>query len=423
VRNRRDVAKIVDSMIRYADFDPFDWEDPGNHFDTLTLWNGLPYENLKHLFTQNALYATPEQRFEFILGNLLQLRESVDSGQECIDLLLMEYEKLRSSPTGQSKWDFYFTLLQHLVFHWLDRMEGSGRGPAFKISRALKLTNDLWRRDREGTALDTVARYDGSMVSQWLGLLSANGVNLPQYVRYEQAQHPDGLINQGPDVCCRVIEVAFNLGELEDDLGIEISNFCDPRFEHLDPDFRCEVSRRRELCISKIDDAFIGGDGKPLASIPGSWTTTLKPNSDLLVTLKFYEHGWQYTDLLEAPCSLWKDGSDAMSQESSDLDSSADDAETLDSDDKADEVVGRKNDQSPNSKMGNIETESSQKSPHSGREAPVRNDSEQFENRSYGGPASKSPCSGKEAPNPRYPHSKTKLPANKAPCSWEKAPF
>jgi hypothetical protein len=58
-----------------------------------------------------------------------------------------------------------------------------------------------------------------------------------------------------------------------------------------------------------MDDALISEDGRPLTSIPGSWTTTLKPNSEQPVALKFYEHGWQYTDFLEAPYKLWEEHS------------------------------------------------------------------------------------------------------------------
>jgi hypothetical protein len=209
VMHRKDIASIVDTIIRYANFDPFYWEDLNRSFDALTLWNGLPYENLNYLLAMKDSYTTPEQRYDLILGNILQLRDSVESNQECIDLLLIEYEKLRSTTKAHDGWHYNFTLLQHLVFHWLDRNEGLGRGANLKISRALKLTNDLWRRDREGTILDIVARYDGGMVSKWLRFLSQSGVDISEYCRYERAQHPEGIINQGPSACCRIIEVKF----------------------------------------------------------------------------------------------------------------------------------------------------------------------------------------------------------------------
>ena len=411
VKNRENIAQIVDTMIRYADFDPFDWEDPSKSFDTLTLWNGLPWDNLRHLFAQNAFYATPEQRFDFILGNLLQLRDSIESSQECIDLLLVEYEKLQSGtyPNGGG-WRYNFTLLQHLVFHWLDRSEGLGRGPALKISHALKLTNDLWRRGREGTALDTVARYDGSMVGRWLKLLSQNEIDLYEYGHYEQAQHLDGFIDQGPDICCRIIEVKFKFPEVGETLAIEIKNICDPRYEHLDSEYRCATSRRRELCISQMDGAFIGDDGKPLATMPGSWTHKLKPNSELPVALKSYEHGWQYTDFLEAPYKLWdEDLSGSTSQDSVDLESiSGDDNETLDTtEDEAGEIARGMEELSTHSQKGDIDKEPTQKSPHSGREAP----------------GSKSPCSGKETPDEKYPHSKVEGPTQRSPRSGKEAPI
>lgn len=399
VRDRHNIAKILDAMIRYGDFDPFDCEDQRRSFDVLTLWNGLPYENLWHIFLQHALYATPEQRFDFILGNMLQLRDSTELSQECIDLLLMEYEKLRSCPIKQNGWRYNFTLLQHLIFHWLDRNEGLGRGPGLKISRALKLTNDLWRRDREGTALDTVARYDDTMVRKWLRILSTNGVDLFEYGEYEQAQHPEGLINQGPDACCRHIEVSFEFGGLDEDLVIDIQNICDPRFQYLHPQYRCESYRRRELCISQMDDAFIR-DGKPLSSIPGSWTTTLKPNSELHVALKLYEHGWQYTDFLEAPYKLWDEELMGLESQGSRDAKLASDTEILVNTDNEFEDVLEEKEKVPSLSVIEIDIDKgpAQKSPRSGREAPAKNSVECSQGSSQQSPKFKSPCSGKEAP-------------------------
>jgi hypothetical protein len=409
-------------MIRYADFDPFDWEHSSKSFDALTLWNGLPYENLWHLFAQNTFYATPEQRFDFILGNLLQLRDSVELSRESIDLLMIEYEKLRSCPSTKAGWRYNFTLLQHLVFHWLDRNEGLGRGPKLKISRALKLTLDLWRRDREGTALDTVARYDGSMVGKWLKLLSANGVNLSEYGEYEQAQHKDGLIDQGPDACCRILEVSFKFGN--EDLVIEIQNICKPHFQYLHPEYRCESYRRREFCISQMDDAFIDGNGKPFTSIPGSWTTTLKPNSELPLALKYYEHGWQYTDFLEAPYKLWDEGASESEWSNGSESVCGDDTATLDTTD--DEWEGFVEDEedlvSPNVGWVDIDKGPIQKSPRSGREAPAEYGIEYSAEDPQQSPGFKSPCSGKEAPDDNPPTFKAKGPNQKSPCSGMEAP-
>lgn len=424
VNNRRDVASIVDTMIHYADFDPFDWEYQDQSFDTLTLWNGLPYENLRYLSRIKDCYTTPEQRFDFILGNILQLRDSVESNQECIDLLLTEYEKLRSTTKSHDGWRYNFTLLQHLVFHWLDRNEGLGRGAGLKISRALKLTNDLWRRDREGTVLDTVARYDGKMASKWLAFLSQEGVDMSEYRQYEQAQHPEGIIDQGPDICCRIIEVKFR--GTDDDLDLEVWNACDPHFQHLDSEYRCAASRRRELCISKMDDAFIGDDGKPLASIPGSWTMTLKPNSELPVALKLYEHGWQYTDLLEAPYKLWEDDwseseSESGPRESFEVDSVCGDG-TDTSEDEDEDIFGEKKRPMPRcSKKDIVDNGPDQKSPRSGWEAPVNNTGYSQRN-SKGTPTSKSPSSGHVTPNNCLPLPKARGPTLKTPCSGKEAP-
>lgn len=318
LQNRQEIAKIVDIMIHCASFDPFEWTDASNNFESFTLWNGLPYENLVYLLTQESFYVEPTRRFDLILSNLLQLHDSVTNYVDCVNLLLSAYESLRSSTNDQ--WGYNFTLLQHLVVHWLDDSEGHGRGPGLKIARALKLTADLWRCDKEGTALDIVARYDAKRISEWLGFLSNNGVNIRDYGRYEEAQHPQNVIYQGPDACCRIVTVHFHFADSKNSLTIEIDNVCDPHFEYLHPEYRCGVSRRRELCISHLDEVFIGVDGKPITSVPGSWTTTLKPNSQLPIALRFYEHGWQYMDFLEPNDHIWEEGElDAELQEASEL--------------------------------------------------------------------------------------------------------
>jgi len=337
LEQRQDISKIVDTMVRHANFDPFEWtnSDDVNIFDALTLYNGLPYDNLHYLLVQDAFYVPVDQRLEFILGNVLLGRSSAEASIKGIDLLLVQYEKLRTDEATKDEWVYHFTLLQHLVFDWIDGNPGCAEA-GLKISRALKLTNDLWRRQSEGTPLDTLARFGEKMIPRWLKFLSENGVNLSEYGHYEEAQHPDGTINQGPGQCCRIINVAFNFGEADDDLFIEVNNICDPRFEHLNPEYRCEASRKRESCISKMENVIIDGDGKPRKELPGGWNLPMKPNSDLPVVLRWYNDGWQFVDSLEERDILYDDDTDTTSGRSdiSDLEAPLEGSDLLDTPDE-----------------------------------------------------------------------------------------
>jgi len=298
--NRSTIVKVLDALLRHTDLDPFDFNDPIYGRETITLWNGVPFDILHYLFSQDIFYTTRQQSCSFIWENLIKYEDD-DASCAAVDFLLEAYEKLTSSNATGSSWPYVQTLLQNLIRLWIRLwiMDDPGfRGSAKKISRALKLTNDLYRQYDGGTPLDLIASMDNSKIGPWLRLLSENEINLSEYRRYEHSQHLDGIINQGLGSCCRIITVEFKFGENEDDLVIEAHNICDPRFAHLDPNYRCEPGRSRENCISQTDAAFIGDDGKPLASLPGSWNSTMKPNSELLLVSTDRSLRLLYTDYL-----------------------------------------------------------------------------------------------------------------------------
>jgi len=293
--NDPNIVQILDAFLRHTDLDPFDFKDRINGLDAISLWNGIPYDILPYLFSRDMFYATREQSCFFILENILQYNDQ-ESSHDGMNFLLIEYEKLWDFKVIDSRW-LCDTLLQTLVPDWIWddlRLKGSAR----KISRVLKLTNDLYHRSDGGTPLDTIAKINVDKIGPWLRLLQENDINLSEYGRHEESQHLDGIIYQGSDICCRAITVEFKFGETDNDLVIEAHDICDPRFAHLDPNYRCEAGRQRENCISQMDDAFIDEDGKPIASLPGSWSSTMKPNSDLLLVIGTRLEGLLYTDCL-----------------------------------------------------------------------------------------------------------------------------
>lgn len=174
-----------------------------------------------------------------------------------------------------------------------------------KISRAFELTGDLFRTEGAGTTLDTVAGINGNIVQNWLDLLRKNGVDLGQYIRYEQSQHPDGVVKQ-PRECCRIIYVKFFGVEDEDELGITLTNVCNPCYEHLDPEYRCDKLGPRENCISQIDPVFVGDDGRPVPALPGSWTPRFKPNKELHRVFRGEGSRWMYVENVLPRDLLWE---------------------------------------------------------------------------------------------------------------------
>lgn len=117
-----------------------------------------------------------------------------------------------------------------------------------------------------------------------------------KYISYEQGQHPEGLVYQGEDICCREIRIKLCYDEGHEEVEIFVENVCDPRYTHLDPQYRCEERRCRESCISQMDESLIDESGKPKHGLPGSWDASLKSNAELPLVFRYRNH--EYVDFL-----------------------------------------------------------------------------------------------------------------------------
>jgi hypothetical protein len=304
---RKEIAKMVDTLVRDGGLDPFDWRDEVSNCDTLTLWRGLPHENLRYLLFQNDVPVTAEQYYNFILDNLLWLGHSAEAFQDSVDLLISQYTRMRRGPATREGWPYRTSLLQYLISSWLLTYGHSLFEEEDKISRCLILTNELYDRSEDGTSLDYIARLDENKIGSWLGILSRSRIDVCEYLRYESDQHPDGIVFQGMYRCCRNISLKFQHGENNTIVGVEVENVCAPEFRHLDPEYRCEISKSRQRCITQMDEIIVDDCGKPIASAPGSWMATLKPNSGLIFVNRNLGAGWQYVDLAEESDLLWDD--------------------------------------------------------------------------------------------------------------------
>ncbi|KFX92234.1 hypothetical protein V490_05501 [Pseudogymnoascus sp. VKM F-3557] len=198
----------------------------------------------------------------------------------------------------------------HSVGHWCwDKENGDEQTEDVerKIEQILKLTKDLYRIDNYGrTALGCIlcyASHDKShtitLISNWLLLLSKNGVDSHEYLRQEIQRHPNGY---KVDNCCRSIKLTVCFNDVGNGLHFDIENVTRSIYRHLDPVYLCEAWRRRgpkpgstSTCLSRVDEGLIY-DGRPLPSASGSWATAIKPNSELeLVNWKWI--GWLYIPL------------------------------------------------------------------------------------------------------------------------------
>lgn len=128
-------------------------------------------------------------------------------------------------------------------------------------------------------------------------LLSKNGVNSHKYLRQEMHRHLDGYKVED---CCRSIKLAVSFKDAENGVQFDIENVTRSIYKHLDPAYLCEAWRRRDhhlgsmsTCLSVVDEGLIH-NGRPLPSAPGSWVTTMKPNTELELVNRD-ETGWEYT--------------------------------------------------------------------------------------------------------------------------------
>lgn len=297
------IAEIIDALIHDASFDPFACSFLDTARTTCTLFNGLPYENIRMLFLTES-YVSLERRYIFIAEHLLAIENDIVNGLESVDFLLTHYERLRNIKDSSCRWPYVETILQQLVGAWVTSTEQSRLSWEVKIFRALELTSDLFRTGSAGTVLDTVALMKGILVQHWLEILHKNGVDLEHYIRYEQSQHLGGTIMQ-LFTCCRIIHMQFSYAEDGSHATATISNVCNPRYEHLDSDYRCEDYIRREICISQMDPIFVGNNGRLLSPLPGSWTPSLKSNKDLRLVRRYAGDGWMYVENMWLTDQIW----------------------------------------------------------------------------------------------------------------------
>lgn len=302
---RKEIAKIFDTLVQDTPFDPFDYPDQLEGYEsfTLTLFNGLPHENLKYLLSQDSHLINASDCFVLIYENLLVLDDTVDDFQNCVDLLLTKYEAMRQDLVTCKEWHHRVKILQIFLSQWIFEITNIS-GAELKISRCLTLTEDLYRNDGLGTPLDLIARLVPEKVGSWLELLTRNGIDISEYLQYEYDKHPDKIVYQGRYQCCRKIFLHFQQGE-SGISGVEVDNVCDPQYEHFHPEYRCETGRSRERCITKFPDIMIDEDGRPSQPVPGSWLGALKSNSESFLVFQTGWIGLQYVDFLGANGYFW----------------------------------------------------------------------------------------------------------------------
>jgi hypothetical protein len=300
------VAEIMDTIIQEGSFDPMDWHNPILNHKTCTLYYGLPYENLRILFGKE-FYASSRERYDCIVDNMLGITQFGENGLDCINFLLTQYASLRYDEKTCQEWPYQATLLQILISHWLIATGYRQSEWETKISRALALTPDLYWVEEAGTTLDAIANVHGNPLPSWLRLLSRSGIDLQEYVLYEHSKHPEGLI-QIWEPCCRLIHVQFvcSSGDGASNANIVLNNVCDPSYEHLDPEYRCDAYYPMENCISQRDPIFVAEDGKPIPPLPGSWAPSLRPKRELDLIISREKNSWIYVDCLKSGDILWR---------------------------------------------------------------------------------------------------------------------
>lgn len=104
--SRKEISKIVDTLVRDTTFDAFNWTEDRLNYGTLVLHRGLPYENLKFLLSQDSYFVTPEDYYTVILENMFALRYDNEDIEDCVDLLLTKYQEMRRDPETRGQWPY-----------------------------------------------------------------------------------------------------------------------------------------------------------------------------------------------------------------------------------------------------------------------------------------------------------------------------
>ena len=308
---------MLDVLIRHGTLNPFDYW-PERDGKVLPILFDLPPELIEHFISHKEDFIIEPDSFDIFLERfLLNIDATTNASQRSLGLLLTEYEKKNSEMEAKS-YVRLRTLLQFLIARWICSEIDADlkvKNIVLKIELVLKFTRDLLRWGPRGTALDAVLisatgseEYVLACSRKWLELLSSNSVNLRIYGQHEQRRHPEGIVAPRDFIkCCRNIHVEFVFGLLDNDLTINIRNERDSAYSHLDSAYMCEAWRRRwNNCLSQMDATCIK-DGKPLASIPGSWFKPPSPNSELKLVHRGL-FGWIYVDQIENGDILWYDG-------------------------------------------------------------------------------------------------------------------
>jgi hypothetical protein len=306
---RDEIMRITETLLRETDFDALNCSNQPT-YNTLVLWNGLPYEALKYLLSQDSPVVPVRNCFDLIYENLLLIEDFMDDFEDDVDLLLTKYEALQGHVGNHNEyyWPYLSTLLQLLIKDWMLDDVIVLSGIERKISRCLELTADLYKVDNDGTCLDTIAMANREGVQPWLELLARNGIEIPKYLQYESDQHPEGTVDQGDLECCRLISLRF---QYEDDriTSVEVDNVCKPEYIHFHPEYRCEIGKKKLRCITQLHDVFVDETGKPKQNVPGSWSQVLKPNSECSLVVRELWLGKEYVEDLRDRDLVWNEES------------------------------------------------------------------------------------------------------------------
>lgn len=295
-------------MVEYGGIDPFQYYHLRNptYVTATILRTIIPHNTLVYLLGSSCFYGDLRSRIIFIIDTVRTLYQPRANFLETIALLCTQYEALQSHRSN--RYTNQNLLLHDCVYEWCwDKANNDEdtEDVESKIGQILKLTKDLHRTEYKGrTALGCIlcyASYNKShtitLISNWLMLLSKNGIDSHEYLQQEMQRHPDGY---KVEQCCRSIKLTVRFEDTENGPHFDVENITRSIYEHLDPAYLCEAWRRRDskpgsmsTCLSVVDEDLIY-DGRLLPSAPGSWVTTMKPNLEMeLVNWKWT--GWRYS--------------------------------------------------------------------------------------------------------------------------------
>ena len=204
------------------------------------------------------------------------------NASQSIEYLCSQYLPLRRQWPDNRVWDEVYSLL---FFGSLGGIFAKHAGLKNKslsvvISMIIKrCCKDFHRATFEPTILGFWLCNSPGLATIWLQLLAESGVNLREYCQHEQEIYNNSKLKP----CrCNQANVQLGFNATENDFKPLIIIERDPLFAHLDPEYVCKGINQRAECLSEVDSALVGSDGRPIQSIPGAWEERLKPNSELM---------------------------------------------------------------------------------------------------------------------------------------------